>query len=201
MATLRDGMSVGIRRFAAQWIPESASGQVQRVGRRFAAVAAAGELATEAGITGWPEGEAALAAKACFHAWLESRGGAGNAEDEQMLRQVRRFFEAHGDARFTEWNRADDDHAPKTLYRAGFRKMVNGTDDPPAWEFYVFIETFRSELCEGFEPRAVLRVLRDGEYLRPDNGRPFDCRTRLPGLGLTTCYRIKSSIFNTNGSI
>lgn len=197
--TLRDRLRALIDRIAGQWIPDAASGQVHRVGRRFAVVAAAGELATEAGITGWPEGEATQAARACFNAWLASRGGIGNAEDGQMLRQVRRFFEAHGEGRFTEWSRAADDHAPKTLHRAGFRKAIKDeAGDAVSWEYYVFTETFRTELCEGFDPKAVLRILRDRECLEPDKGRPFDCRTRLPGLGLTTCYRIKSSILDAS---
>ena len=198
--TLRERMRAALDRIAGQWIPEAATGQVERVGRRFAAVAAAGELATEAGITGWPEGEATRGAKACFNAWLESRGGIGNAEEGQMLRQVRRFFEGHGEGRFTEWSRADDDHAPKTLHRAGFRKALKDVGgDAMAWEYYVFKETFRAELCDGFDPRAVLRVLRDRGHLEPDKGRPFDCRTRLPGLGLVSCYRVKSSILDDDG--
>ncbi len=197
--TLRDRMRDGVEHLAAQWIPELASGQVQRVGRRFAAVATAGELATEAGITGWPQGEATRAALKCFHAWLESRGGIGNAEETQMVRQVRRFYEAHGEGRFTHWDRAerDDDHAPKTLHRAGFRRATKDEiGNVAAWEFYTLPETFRAEVCEGFDATAVLRVLRERGDLVPDKGRPFDCRARLPGLGLTACYRIKSSILD-----
>jgi putative DNA primase/helicase len=163
-------------------------------------VAAAGELATEAGITSWPEGEATRAARRCFESWLESRGGIGNVEEVQMLRQVRRFIEAHGEGRFTEWSRAADDHAPKTLHRAGFRRSIkNAVGDTDGWEYYVLIETFRTEICEGFDYKAVLRVLRDREYLEPDKGRSYDCRARLPGQGHTRCYRIKSSILDDTG--
>lgn len=194
---LRDRTRAAVDRLAAQWVPEAASGQVDRVARRFAVVAAAGEMATEAGITGWPEGEATRAARACFEAWLASRGSIGNAEEVQILRQVRRFLELHGEGRFTEWSRADDDHAPKTLHRAGFRRSVkDSAGDTVGWEFYVFTETFRTEVCEGFDVKAVLRVLRDRGYLEPDKGRPFDCKARLPGLGPTRCYRIKSAILD-----
>jgi putative DNA primase/helicase len=197
--TLRDRVHSGVERLAGQWVPERASGQVHRVGRRFAAVAVAGELATEAGITGWPESEATRAARTCFHAWLESRGGIGNAEEGQMLRQVRQFLEANGDGRFASWDRTErnDEHAPKTLHRVGFRKTT--TDElggVGAWEYYVLRESFRTEICAGFDPKAVLRLLRDRGHLVPDKGRPFDCRARLPGMGPTACYRIKSSIFD-----
>ena len=58
-----------------QLVPEAALGQVQRVRRRFALVAVAGELASETGITGWPKGEAIDAARAVFNAWLMVRPG------------------------------------------------------------------------------------------------------------------------------
>ena len=198
--SLKARMSTGIERLIARWVHELASGQVQRVGRRFAAVAMAGELASEAGITGWPEGEATRAAKVCFDAWLSTRGGIGNAEDAAALRQVRRFIEAHGEARFTHWDRTNDDHAPKTMHRVGVRKPVKDSQaEVIEWEFYFFIESFRTEVCEGFDYLAVLRTLREREYLVPDKGRPYDCKPRLPGLGKTACYCIKSSILDTGG--
>lgn len=58
----------------------------------FALVGAAGDLATEAQLTGWPVDESAQAARVCFEAWLRARGGAGNSEVVSMLRAVRRFL-------------------------------------------------------------------------------------------------------------
>ncbi|MEQ1804502.1 MAG: DUF927 domain-containing protein, partial [Burkholderiaceae bacterium] len=196
--TLRDRIRPAVEHLAGQWVSDAASGQVHRVGRRFALVAVAGELATEAGLTGWPKGEATRAVRLCFEAWLASRqGGIGNSEDEQMLRQVRRFFEAHGDGRFTEWGRAEDDHAPKTLHRVGFRKPVKGIGaELECWEYYALVDTFRTEVCEGFESKAVLRVLRDRGHLVTGTHERFERRERLPGVGLVNCYRIKSTIFD-----
>ena len=197
---LKTHMRTAVDRCAAEWVPEAAGGQVHRVARRFAVVAAAGEMATAAGLTGWPEGESDRAARRCFNDWLSTRGGLGNSEDRQMLSQVRRFLELHGEGRFTDWARADDDHAPRTLSRAGFRKATkDATGDVESWDFYILPETFRQEICAGFDPKAVLRVLRDGGHLRPDKGRPFDCRPRLPGLGKATVYCIGPSIFEDNG--
>ncbi len=202
---------------ASQIIPEAASGQVERVGARFALVGAAGELATAAGLTGWPAGESERAARACFNAWLAARGGTGNGEVVAMLRAVRRFLEMHGEGRFAMWHRSADDHAPKTLQRAGVRRMLNAEGEPvktnnqhgaefgdrmPAalgesvsFEYFILAETFRAEVCQGFDYRAVCKVLADHDCLTPDKGRPFDCRPRLPGFGPTTCYRITPAIF------
>jgi putative DNA primase/helicase len=200
------------------WVPDASSGQVHRVGRRFALVATAGELATEAGITGWPAGAATAAAQQCFQAWLGSRmGGIGSSEDANMRAQVRRFLESHGAGRFTWWHRAADDHAPNTLMRAGFRRLVTAEGkaietnsqhqtefgekmqprdgETTSVEYFILAEVFRSEVCEGFDYQAVCRVLMDADDLVPGPGGRFDHRARLPGLGMATCYRVRPSIF------
>jgi putative DNA primase/helicase len=194
--SLRQHIREAVDCLARDWIPEAASGQVHRVGRRFAVVGAAGELATAAGITGWPAGEAERAARRCFNDWLAARGGLGNSEDRQQLAQARRFLELHGEGRFTDWARADDDHAPRTLSRAGFRKAAKDvTGSIESWDFFILPETFRREVCDGFDYRAVLRVLRDKGHLQTDKGRAFDRTVRLPGLGRAVVYHILPSIF------
>jgi len=203
---------------ARQWVPEGASGQVERVGARFALVGVAGELATEAGLTGWPVGESERGARACFDAWLAARGGAGNGEVQAMLRAVRRFLEVHGEGRFTWWHRAADDHNPKTLQRAGYRRLVDSDGKPVksnsdhqtkfgehmdaaigeevSVEYFVMAETFRGEVCQGFDHRAVCTVLLQHGCLAADPSRQYDTRQRLPGLGLSWCYRITPTIFD-----
>ena len=73
--TIRPCVKESAAALAGQLIPEAASGQVHRVGERFALVGAAGELATQAGLTGWEPGESERAARACFNAWMAARGG------------------------------------------------------------------------------------------------------------------------------
>lgn len=221
--SLRDRTRDTSERLAARWINEGVSGQVHRVARRFALVAVAGELASEAGITGWPKGEATEAARQCFHAWRDVRiGGDGNAEEALMLGQVRRWLQLNGAGRFTWWHRALDDRAPDKGMRAGFRLMVTPDGSPikkdsdhqreygatvsttdaetSTVDHFIFPEVFDAEACEGFDKHAVLRLLRSTGHLVPDKGRPFDCKPRLPGLGPTRCYRIKASIFEGDGS-
>ena len=220
LTTTADTLKARIRNAAAalgaQIVPEAASGQVERVGARFALVGAAGELATAAGLTGWPVGESERAARDCFNAWLAARGGIGNGEVVAMLRQVRRFLETHGEGRFSMWHRSADDHAPKTLQRAGVRRMLNADGEPiktnsqhgaefgdrmPAalgegvsFEYFILAETFKGEVCNGFDPAAVCRVLLEHGCLIPDKGRSFDCKPRLPGFGNARCYRIPPAI-------
>jgi uncharacterized protein (DUF927 family) len=83
----RHAAEAAIRNFQADFlgrhVPAGASGEVFRAAQRFGLIAAAGELATEAGITGWNPGEATEAAARCLKSWIAGRGttGAGDAEN------------------------------------------------------------------------------------------------------------------------
>ncbi len=211
-----------IERYRAALVPEAASEQVRRIGSRFALVAAAGDLATRAGITGWPEGEALQAVRQCFNAWLGARGHLDNGEDAAMLRQVRSFLELNGEGRFAWWHRALDDHTPKTLNRAGFRRLL-GDDGRPVKsdsdhqreygermsaadaeqtrvDFIVLREVFERDVSRGFDPRAMARLLMKRGHLVGEKAggetRLMD-RQRLPGMGKDKmpCYHILPSIF------
>ncbi len=194
--TLRERMDA----LEVQFVPELASAQVQRVGRRFALIAAAGELATEAGITGWPAGEVTSAARRCFNAWTAVRtGGIGMSEEAQMLRQVRGWFGLHGEARFTHWDRADDDHAPKTMNRAGWRKPIKtmtGLDELTGWEWFALPDVFRTEACKGFSVPAALRLLDERGHLHREGRSGYTCSASPPGATKCAVYRIKSSILS-----
>jgi len=208
-----------IERYRADLVPEAAAEQVRRAGTRFALVAAAGELATRAGVTGWPAGESMQAARQCFNAWLGARGHMENGEEAGMLRQVRQFLELNGEGRFAWWHRALDDHTPKTLNRAGFRRLL-GEDGKPIKsdadhqreygermksadaeltrvDFIVLREVFEREVCRGFDPKAVARLLqRRGHLVTESPDRLLD-RQRIPGMGKdkTPCYHVLPSIF------
>ncbi|MBX3601181.1 MAG: DUF927 domain-containing protein [Rubrivivax sp.] len=178
-------------------VPETAAGQVQRVGRRFALVAVAGEMATEAGLTGWPAGAVRDAVRQCFNAWIEARpGGIGLTEDAQIMRQVRQWFGLHGEARFTDWSRADDDHAPKTMNRAGWRRAIKtttGLDELIGWEWFVLPDVFRAEACKGYTERAALRLLAERGHLKRE-GKHYGSRASPPGFEKVTVYRVQSSL-------
>ena len=214
--TLKARIREGSEAWTLEHVPKDCSGQVSRVGGRFALVAAAGELATAWGLTGWQKGESDWAARECFNAWLSARGGDGNGEEKAMLRQVRRFLEAHGEGRFTWWHRAADDHNTKTLHRAGMRRMVNDRGEPiksnhdhaadygnrmPSdmgegveVEYFVLSEVFKTELCQGFDHQAVARVLQARGCLITKEAGRYNSTERLPGMGLARCYRIPAKI-------
>jgi uncharacterized protein (DUF927 family) len=178
--------------FVGRNVPEDASGEVFRAAQRFALIGAGGELATAAGITGWERDEATDAAARCLESWIAGRGTIGAGDAEAAVNQVRRFFEAHGPSRFqvlhnTTTNPADEN---RIVNRAGFRQQTAEGET----EYLVLRETFKAEVCAGFDYRMVARVLEERGFLErqpPDLTK----RVRLPGnLGLTRAFCIKASI-------
>jgi len=121
--------------------PPETEGQDKRAAGRFALLALAGEVATEYGITGWPEGAALDAAVLGFAAWRTLRGR-GNDERRQILERLAGFLERHGDSRFSDWMadgwtvrdragwwKSDDQGGRLYLFNAdGLREALKGFD-------------------------------------------------------------------------
>ena len=184
---LREGRDT----LAAEMCAGITDGQIRRVAQRFAIVAAAGELATAFGLTGWEQEEAERAAKQCFADWLKARGHKGNAEPTAMLKQVRAFLEAHGDSRFTRWDAADD--SSRTINRAGFQQT---TDEGP--EYFIEIEVFKRDVCAGFDAGAVARVLIEHGALKPESDKCATRKERLPDSRHTRVYRITPKLWEVD---
>ncbi|WP_022974896.1 DUF927 domain-containing protein [Nevskia ramosa] len=192
--TLPDAIRALRNDFTDRHVPKRIDGQVARVAGRFALVAAAGELATSAGITGWDAGEADAACGKCFAAWIESRGGTGNLEPVRMLTQVRRWLESEGSARLQHWGEDASSKDWVTVKRAGFRCTEQVGDEGET--YYLLPETFDAEICTGFDPRQVAQLLASvGALKRPKEPNRLKCRTRLPSIGLTWCYVVLPSIW------
>ncbi len=163
-------------------VQQGASEQVLRVASRFALVAAAGEMATESGITGWSKGEAYKSVLVCFNAWLEGRGGTGNQEVHAIKSQVRAFFEAHGESRFADWD--DNPTTPRTVInRAGFRRKHHDGDI-----YAVLPEAYSSDVCAGLDVKMVNKVLIDAGWIKPDSAGAASQRPYLPSMGQTRAY-------------
>ena len=180
-----------IREFCVDHVPLEAAGQVERVARRFALVAAAGELLAAYGLTAWPEGMAEQSAARCFQDWLANYGG-GPRESLNVQRQVRLFFEMHGDSRFEPAD-GGDDNKRVTVNRAGFWRL----DQSGNREYLVLRETFREEVCEGIDHTHAVKVLKESGWLLPDtDGIHNTQQVRLPGITKKTrCYVIGSKLW------
>ena len=177
-----------IEKFIAALVPKNADGQVYRAARRFALVAAAGELATVFQITGWPEGTAMCAAETCFTDWLKNRGGVGSQEEQAILSQARHFFEKNGEIRFTPWDTPKD---YRTANRAGFWKEGDAGEK----EFFVLPETFRTEVAQGLDYKLFAKICLRNGYLKPGSKGELTRSERLPFMTRNTrCYRFTSRV-------
>lgn len=183
-------------------VPAGADGQVQRAARRFAMVGVAGDLATDAGITGWSEGAASAAAALVFQAWISERGGAGSREDHYLIAALRKFIAMHGAARFDvvrdpragEQAEAEAPEGVRTINRAGWRwreeiEPAAGAPVECRWVHGIMPDVFDAEVAgplgiEGREARArlghagLIRGVREGGEWR----WAFKPK-RLPGVG------------------
>jgi putative DNA primase/helicase len=141
-----------LREFSA----DGGEGQDKRAAGRFALLALAGEVATEYGITGWPEGEAIKAAADVFRVWRAMRGK-GNDERRQILDKVSCFIERHGDGRFSDADASDENNPLRD--RAGWwRNTHDGRE-------YLFTTEGMHEALKGFDFKRALDVLQEAGVL------------------------------------
>ncbi|WP_176525323.1 DUF927 domain-containing protein [Caenispirillum bisanense] len=173
--------------FMATYCPAGAVGQVSRVYRRMALIAAAGELATSIGVLPWSKGEATAAAAYCASNWVDRRGGVGSSEAMRCIESVLSQIERYGSSRFDEWTQAplstDEMIVDKAHIRYGWRRMQNGR-----WEYYATADGW-AQLHEGFSKDLANKALIDAGILKPGNDRTPKPVT-VPGYKKQRLYHI-----------
>lgn len=195
--------------FAERCVPEGAAAQVRHAAHYFGMAAYAAEIATEYGITGWDRLIVWEAAAVLFADWLAQRGGAGNEEDKQIIRQVRAHFEQHGEARYTDISRSveGDSHAPKTMMRCGFRETIKeyssiyGDDDAQQREeivkttYYVLPQAWTGEVLKGHDIKKANALLADWGVLSGGSDGKKSINKAMPGMGKCRVYRVTPKLW------
>jgi hypothetical protein len=130
-------------------------GQIERVVRKFALTAVAGELAIALGVLPWAPGSAAEAAKYFFGLWRNVRKGDKAAEVEDGLTALQKFFEQNSESRFDEVDERGNlmFRDKPVARRVGF---VQGKDLDRRW--IIPVETLK-DLCPGVDLRALVSEL------------------------------------------
>ncbi|WP_166739025.1 DUF927 domain-containing protein [Alkanindiges illinoisensis] len=177
-AAVTEQAQVYIQQFMQDYA-SSKNGQVQRVARRFAIVAAAGELATLAGITAWQQGRAIEAIGQCFNAWLNGFGDGANLESRNILAEVKAFFEAHGSSRFENMQppvmNDGSDMLQRIINRVGYYRQ-----DDNSRAYLVYPEQFKSEICKGRDDKQVIKILKAAGWLILGDGGRNQKKETLP---------------------
>ena len=141
---------------------EDADGQVKRVAGHFLLCAFAGKLAIEWELLPWENKDVVRSIKACFQAWLSTRGTTGPMEDKALIEHVKRFIKTH-DSRFHDLNARKSSVVRDCV---GF-KFTTKTGKL----LYLFPdESFRKEICNGLPPRQVAIVLHRHGMLKKNEG-------------------------------
>ncbi len=164
-----------------QFATAGGEGQDKRAAGRFALIGLAGELATEYGLTGWPEGNAIQAAAEGLRIWRAARG-TGNGERRQIAERVSDFLERHGDGRFSDADRPDDSIIRD---RAGWWR-----DGDQGREYLLTAEAMR-EALKGFDFARGLDALQEiGALPAPGSDGKRAKLMRIGGRGAMRLYPI-----------
>ncbi len=165
--------------FVSTYVSKNADGQVQRVAQRFSLVAAVGEIAIQLGILTFDIGEAFSAVGTCFQTWLNDRGSTGlSYETEQAIKQVQSFVETHQSSRFALIGGNESYVGEDKIYhQVGYKKKTeNGC------EFYIYPNAFNTEICQGFNPKMVRRILAERGLLLKDTEGKYTKAISVPGF-------------------
>jgi putative DNA primase/helicase len=161
--------------------PEARPGAAPEVGRaltRFALVAAAGEMATKFGITGWKCGESRSAAVRCFRDWIHDRGGTGQSDLEEGIIRVRYFLQTKGSSCFqstrinTTTGGIDEE---RIVQRAGYWRVEDGE----RW-YLIFPEVWEKDVCQGYDPRQIAKALAERGGLKKGEGSNLTRKESVP---------------------
>lgn len=151
-------------------------GQAHRVLKRFAIAALAGELATKAGLTNWPEGAAWTAAREVFRNWFEAEEGATNMEIATVVQRTRDYVAKHP-GRFQTIG--TEDNLPIDGWRDGH------------W-VYIRTECWQ-KIHAPNDPVEVARLHTDGGFLKTQKSGGFQVRMGRQIEGRPWTYAVNAA--------
>lgn len=181
---LRQSIS-DFRELVAERFNASVDGQVKCAASRLGLIAAAGELATEFGLTGWTNGEALEAALEVFGLWLEGRGGGGSSEARAAIERVREFLVKHGSSRFEAVGNINIDRG--VLNRAGWQD--NDT-------FYIAADAWR-DIHKNSDAKRAAHHLREASFLKDGDGDNPAMRMPRAVEGRPRAYAVSRDILGS----
>jgi uncharacterized protein (DUF927 family) len=184
-----------IDEFLREALPPAAAPEVGRALRRIALIGAAGELATEWGITGWPAGEATRAAARIAWDWIQTRGGTGQTDVDNAIHELRRFIATKGTTHFQALQPKYDSHSNPIMERLVERCGFWQEDEDGQRVYLIFPEVFRAQICQGRNSRAILKELLRRKLLdAPDAPDHLTKQVRIPSEGTPRFYAVKAAI-------
>lgn len=157
-------------------------GVSSRAAGAFGLLAMAGELATDAGLTGWAPGSSIEAIGTCFQLWQSERGSLP-PEDQAIMEGIANFIQRHGDSRFSEMGVPGGENKPGVRDRAGYwADMAEG-------RVFYFHRAALEEAASGYDPKMIASVLDKAGWLYEKESGRFAVNKRTPN-GLQRLYAV-----------
>lgn len=157
-------------------------GVASRAAGAFGLLAMAGELATDAGLTGWAPGASIEAIGMCFQMWQNERGNLP-PEDQAILEGVSNFIQRHGDSRFSELSALSSENKLVVRDRAGYwADMAEG-------RVFYFHRAALEEAASGYDPKMIASVLDKATWLYEKEAGRFALNKRTPS-GIKRLYAV-----------
>lgn len=154
-----------VKDWIKKYSPKNADGQVARVARKFAIIAAVGELVNAQGILNLESEEASLACVTLFHRWLDARGNTSHSHEfKAMIDRIKKLTLEDRNARFLDSKGGDGDKAI-TKGLAGYKD----SEDGDIKEFWIHITVFKREILENQDEKIYLRELAQAGLIRKDS--------------------------------
>lgn len=190
--------------FALAALRDGDGGQIARGAARFAAVAAAGEIAAQLGVVPWPAGLAHRAALECFDQWAEGFGRQGAREERQVIETVRNAIQANL-ARFAKVPKdphpLDEDEGRGLSNREGEARALatlGYVHEIGTKEHFLFHDAGWAEILKGFDLRHAADVLIACGLMLPGDGGRRQRKQRV-GTKSPRFYTVAADILEWDG--
>ena len=143
----------------------NSSAQVERVAKKFALVAAVGEIAINAGILPFEQLSVSLSCKTLFDRWLEQKGGNESHEFQGIVERLTRLVQEDINSRFLNANGSDESRNIREI--AGYKKY--GHDG--LVEYWINPNVFKREILQNRNERVFYKQLIEAGYIIPDKDK------------------------------
>lgn len=187
---------VADRMVAEAHVHVEASAVIRRAAEQFALAAVAGELAAEAGITGWTPGDATWGATVCFENWVANRPADDDDQQDPVERIKSVILEKM--AQMQDLRYVGAGGSKVVSRRIGWiAKTPEAPETGLGYEFWIIPRVFQEEILRGLPRNKTLRLLADAGVLKTrmdGERRRYDIRRRH-GEEFFTVYVVSASIF------
>jgi len=185
------GSVIAVRdQWLKRYITGNVDGQIRRVAKKFALMAAVGEVAIAQGILPFKKGEAITANKLLFDNWVAQRGGTGSFELQAIKNRIISFVQEERNARLLNANGEGFDKNIKNI--AGF---IDYDQYGNFKEYWIYPNVFNREIIQSPNIKFFYKELvRDG-FIEADKESTSQ-RRYIPKEGQKRMIIIPVSILN-----